>query len=413
MKLLHTSDWHLNDRLGGIDRTPHLRMRVEKVAQICEERKVDVLVIAGDLFSEQSEVSVRINQIAESFRHIRLTFRSFFARGGIILAVTGNHDQDGRVQPNLSIARAGMDIAEPPKKRGEYFSPSRMYLLDTAFVGRIHDAREQFDVQFALLPFPGLSRVLTGSETATTAAELNRPVGEHVANWIRSLPETPGYDVNLHTVLVAHLNVTGADVGRGMFRANETYNILLDAAALPTGFDYIALGHVHKPQRLRDQDHIRYSGSLDRMDHGDDDPTKEIVLVDIGPDGRRSVVPIQIEPTQFITATITAAETAAEELAAQVPDPRSALVRVVVESAAASAGAAIDFAIRDALPAVTGVDWRPPETHPNQQDTVEIHGDSVRERVLGFLADRIPTEDSDRDALLDLAIHFLDRGDHR
>jgi DNA repair exonuclease SbcCD nuclease subunit len=306
-----------------------------------------------------------------------------------------------------------MDIAEPPKNRGEYFSPGRMYLLDTAFVGRIRDSREQFDVQFALLPFPGLSRVLTGSETATTAAELNRPVGEHVANWIRSLPETQGYDVNLRTVIVAHLNVTGADVGRGMFRPNETSAVILDAAALPTGFDYIALGHVHKPQRLRDQDHIRYSGSLDRMDHGDDDPTKEIVLVDIGPDGRRSVVPIQIEPTQFITATITAAETAAEELAAQVPDPASALVRVVVESAAASAGAAIDFAIRDALPAVTGVDWRPPEPHPSQQLPTEIRGGTVRERILSYLEDHIPVEDPDRVGLFDLAVHFLDCESHR
>jgi DNA repair exonuclease SbcCD nuclease subunit len=242
---------------------------------------------------------------------------------------------------------------------------------------------------------------------------LNRPVSEHIANWIRSLPEMPGYDVNLRTVLVAHLNVTGADVGRGMFRVNEASNVLLDAAALPTGFDYIALGHVHKPQRLRDQDHVRYSGSLDRMDHGDDDTTKEIVLVDIGPHGRRSVVPIQIEPTRLITATITAAETAAEQLAAQVPDPASALVRVVVEPAAASAGAAIDLAIRDALSAVTTVEWRPPETDSGQQAPIVLKGNTVRERVLGYLADRIPADDSERDALLALAVHFLDREAHR
>ncbi len=413
MRLLHTSDWHLNDRLGGIDRTDHLRQRVEIVARMCEEKEVDVLVIAGDLFSEKAEVSSRTNQVADSLRHLRQTFARFFSSGGIILAVTGNHDQDGRVRPHLALARAGMDIAEPPKNRGEYFCRGRMYLLDTAFVGRIHDSREQFDVQFALLPFPGLSRVLTGFETATTAAELNRPVGEHVANWIRSLPETPGYDINLRTVLVAHLNVTGADVGRGMFRDNEASTVLLDAAALPTGFDYIALGHIHKPQRMRDQDHIRYSGSLDRMNHGDDDPTKEIVLVDIGPDGRRSVVPIQIEPTRFITATITTAETAAEELAAQVPDPANSLVRVVVEPAAASAGAAIDMVIRDALPLVTNVELPPLAILGNQQDPFEIKGSTVRERVLNYLVDRIPVNDSERDALLDLAVQFLDCEGHR
>lgn len=413
MKLLHTSDWHLNDRLGGIDRTQHLRQRVEKVAQICDEQKVDVLIIAGDLFSEQAEVSARVNQVADSLRHIRQTFTPFFARGGIVLAVTGNHDQDGRVRPYLTLARAGMDIAEAPKNRGEYFSRGRMYLLDTAFVGRVRDNLEGFDTQFALLPFPNLNRVLTGRETASTAAELNRPVGEHVANWIRSLPEMPGYDVNLRTVLVAHLYVTGADVGRGMFRVNESSNVLLDAAALPIGFDYIALGHIHKPQRLRDQDHIRYSGSLDRMDHGDDDPTKEIVLVDIGPNGRRSVEVITIAPTQLITATISTPESAAEELAAQVPDPASALVRVIVEPAAASAGAAIEIAIRNSLTVVTTVEWRPPETRGNQQDPFEVRGNTVRERVHNYLTDRIPANDSERDALLELAAKFLDREGHR
>ena len=70
MKLLHTADWHLNDRLGWIDRTEHLRRRVEQVADICERESVDVLVIAGDLFSEQAEVSSRINQVADSLRHL-------------------------------------------------------------------------------------------------------------------------------------------------------------------------------------------------------------------------------------------------------------------------------------------------------------------------------------------------------
>src|SRR5262249_37270622 len=181
MKLLHTADWHLNDRLGRIDRTEHLRRRVEKVAEICEREEVDVLLIAGDLFSEQAEVSSRVNQVADSLRHLRQTFAEFFNRGGVILGVTGNHAQAGRVRPSLALARAGMDTAEPPRRRGDPFTPGKMYLLDTAFVGRVRDHREAFDVQFALLPFPSLGRVLTGAETATTPAELNRPVGESVA----------------------------------------------------------------------------------------------------------------------------------------------------------------------------------------------------------------------------------------
>ena len=50
MKLLHTADWHLNDRLGRIDRTDDLRRAVERVAAICHDEAIDVLIVAGDLF---------------------------------------------------------------------------------------------------------------------------------------------------------------------------------------------------------------------------------------------------------------------------------------------------------------------------------------------------------------------------
>src|SRR5919108_382038 len=52
MRILHTADWHLNDRLGRIDRTDDLRKAVERVAVHCREQNVDVLLVAGDLFSE-------------------------------------------------------------------------------------------------------------------------------------------------------------------------------------------------------------------------------------------------------------------------------------------------------------------------------------------------------------------------
>ncbi len=412
MKILHTADWHLNLKLGKVDRTESLRRRVEEVAAVCKREAVDVLVVAGDLFSERPEVTSRVNEVADSLRHLRAAFARFFADGGIVLAVTGNHDQDGRVRPHLEVARAGLDVTAPPLARGGYFQPGKLYLLDTAFVGRVRDRRDGFDVQFALLPFPGLSRVLTGAETKTTAAELNRPVAEAVAGWIRDLPQQPGYDAGLRTVLVAHLNVTGADVGRGLFhRAGGDTEVTLDDGALPTGFDYIALGHVHKPQCLRGLSHVRYSGSLDRMDFGERDEEKGVVLVEIGPGGRvREPEFVPITPTAFVEATITSAETAAAELAAQVTDP-SAVVKVVVEPAAAAAGAAVDLTIRDALPNVSRVEWPTAASAAGASPVAAMSG-SVRERVIAHLESKPNDAAAPKDELLRLARTFLDQLGH-
>jgi exonuclease SbcD len=408
MKVLHTADWHLNDKLGRQDRTDHLQRRVEQVAGICDREAVDVLIVAGDLFSELATAV----QVTASFKHLRRTFAGFFARGGTILGVTGNHDQDGRVRPFIELARSGMDLAEPPKNRGDRFLPSKMYLLDTAFVGRVHDPRDSFDVQFVLLPFPSHSRLLTGTETATTAGQLHRSVQDTVGSWVRGLPQMPGYDPRLRTVLVAHLHVSGADIGRGMFRVSEENDIILDAAALPTGFDYIALGHVHKPQRICGLAHVRYAGSLDRWRFDERDEDKGVVLVDIGPAGRRGdPVQIPIEPTPMVDVVITDPNPSPESLSAQVPNAREALVRIKVGAAAtADASEPLNRAIREALPNVTGIEWQPPALEDAPAARVVSHGGDIRKSVIDYLERRIPTDDPQRQDLLALAARFLDQG---
>lgn len=408
MKVLHTADWHLNDKLGRQDRTDHLQQRIKQVALICDREAIDVLVVAGDLFSELATAV----QVTESFKHLRRTFAGFFARGGIVLGVTGNHDQDGRVRPFIELARSGMDLAEPPRNRGDRFLPGKMYLLDMAFVGRVHDPRDKFDVQFVLLPFPSHSRLLTGTETATTAGQLHRSIQDTVGNWVRDLPQMPGYDPGLRTVLVAHLHVSGADVGRGMFRVSEENDVILDAAALPTGFDYIALGHVHKPQCLRGLPHVRYAGSLDRMDFSERDEEKGVVLVDLGPNGRRrDPVVIPIEPTALVDVTIDDPHITPETLSAQVPNAKEALVRIEVgASATADASETLNRAIREALPNVTRIAWQPPALDDAPTARVVIHGGDIRKSVLDYLERRIPADDTQRQDLLALAARFLDEG---
>jgi exonuclease SbcD len=305
-----------------------------------------------------------------------------------------------------------MDLAEPPRNRGDRFLPGKMYLLDTAFVGRVHDPQDGFDVQFVLLPFPSHSRLLTGAETATTTGQIHRSIQDAVGTWIRDLPQMSGYDPSLCTVLVAHLHVSGADVGRGLFRVSEEHDVILDASALPTGFAYIALGHVHKPQRLRGLAHVRYAGSLDRMDFSERDEDKEVVLVDLGPDGRRSdPVPIPIPPTALVDLTIDDPNITAETLAAQVPNAQDALVRIEVGAAAtADASETLNRAIREALPNVTRIGWQPPTLHDAPTARAISHGGDIRTTVLDYLERRIPGDDPHRQELLTLAARFLDEG---
>jgi exonuclease SbcD len=71
MRIIHTADWHLCDRLHRVDRTDDLMARVRVVADLCEQHETDVLLIAGDLFSEQASV--------ESMTHALTDLREAFA----------------------------------------------------------------------------------------------------------------------------------------------------------------------------------------------------------------------------------------------------------------------------------------------------------------------------------------------
>src|SRR5262249_10835430 len=117
MRLLHTADWHLGDRMGRIDRTEDLRRAVERVAHYCAEEKVDVLLVAGDLFSELS----RPDSLRESIEHLQAVFEKFLLDGGTILAITGNHDNENfcqtlRLVMNLAAPAPGhlADAPRPP-----------------------------------------------------------------------------------------------------------------------------------------------------------------------------------------------------------------------------------------------------------------------------------------------------------
>ena len=146
MKILHTADWHLGDRMGRIDRTDDLRRAVERVADCCAREKVDVLLMAGDLFSEMS----RPDSLRESIEHLQGVFEPFLLGGGTILALTGNHDNENFCQT----LRLVMHLAAPaPARDGDLLPPGRLYLATEPSYFRLA-GRGGEQVQFLMMPYP-------------------------------------------------------------------------------------------------------------------------------------------------------------------------------------------------------------------------------------------------------------------
>jgi exonuclease SbcD len=324
MRIIHTADWHLGDHLHRLDRTEDLRRRVGEVARVCEERAADVLVIAGDLFSNHSLFGTE--DMTGELEHLLKAFDPFLRRGGTILAITGNHDLDKHIE----FIRAGMQLAALPRGGSAPLPPGRMYLQNRPAIAVLEAAGER--VQFVLVPYPNAYRYADPSDPLRSVEERNRTTRNRVADWVQKATEKEGFDKGLPSVLVAHLHVRGSET-HSLYKIGETDDVMFGADFIPSHWAYVALGHIHKAQALGGNEHVRYPGPLDRLDFGERDDDRGVIALRIGkkhgPECRTAPEWVPIAPTPMHVIRI---DDPAQigSLAERYPDCAEAIVKISV-----------------------------------------------------------------------------------
>jgi exonuclease SbcD len=323
MRILHTADWHLADRLGRQDRTQDLRKAVERVADYCASEKVDVLLVAGDLFSELAGPDA----LRESIRHLHETFGAFLRGGGTMITLTGNHDKETFCQT----LRHAMSLAAPVAgKSGDRAQAGRLYLATGPTLLRLGDAVHGNDVQFILMPYPTPTRYLhdEAAQRYQGLDEKNRHLMAAYTSRLRDVQQSERFDPTLQTVLAAHIAVGGAQLPT-LFRLSEQEDVVFSDADLPTGFAYIALGHIHRAQCIGGQPHVRYCGSIERLDLGESQDQKEVVVLDLGPEGLQGTPrSLPLEGTRVYEVQIFQPKLEIPQLREQYPDAGNDLVRI-------------------------------------------------------------------------------------
>jgi exonuclease SbcD len=265
---------------------------------------VEVLLVAGDLFSELS----RPDSLRESIEHLQKTFEPFLLGGGTILAVTGNHDNETFCQ-TLQLV---MTLAAPAAGRpGAVRAPGRLYLATSPTFLTLAD-RQGRPVQFLLMPYPTPARYPLDDEAQryNGLEERNRHLQTAFTQRLLSLREDPAFNPGVPTVLAAHVHVHGATLP-GLFRISEEESIVFAADEWHRPFAYVALGHIHQQQALGGQEHVRYSGSIERLDLGERNNDPGVVLLDVGTEGLSSppqILPLEATPIYAVEVRNPAAE---------------------------------------------------------------------------------------------------------
>ncbi len=405
MRILHTADWHLNDRLGRIDRTDDLRKAVERVAVHCREQKADVLVVAGDLFSELA----RPDALRETIHHWQEVFADFLAGGGTILTLTGNHDNENFCRTLLhALSLAAPTVGKP----GERVPPGRLYLAADPTFLRLRDRTDSFDVQFVLMPYPTPTRYLTGDQGQKYGSpdEKNKLLVAAFDQTLNDLRRHPKFDPNAPAVLSAHVHVYGSQVGPSLFRLSEQEDVVVGGDQLHEQFDYVALGHIHKPQYLG-HPHVRYSGSIERMDLGEQNDTKGAVLFELGPDGRSGEPTVLSLPsTPIYEVSVLDPATDIPRLKAEYPDAQTDLVNLHISYTAGKDS--LEEVLRDLetiFPRWYARDWREmgslgPSLTLGDADRTKGFAETVREDLQQELLNHA---DEDREALMGIADELI------
>ena len=255
VKILHFSDAHIDmANYGKHDPESGLPMRVmdflkslDEIISTAIDEKVDLVIFAGDAYKDRSPAPTFQREWGKRIMHL--------SRAGITtLLLTGNHD----ISPATGRAHAIQEF--------ETLEVSHTHVINKpAFLSP--DQLEGLPVQVLALPWisrSGLmaSQEIDGADRGKVYDELGDRLSDLIENWLEQA------DPDLPIILTAHASVEGAKYGaeRMVMLGNDL--VLPPALVKDKRLDYVALGHIHKPQDLNEGSHppVIYPGSIERVD---------------------------------------------------------------------------------------------------------------------------------------------------
>jgi len=250
-------------------------------------------------------------------------------------------------------------------------------------------------VQFVAIPYPAREVLERYGErrdgTSSGAVERNKHLSAILADLVRD--EVSELEPRMPAVFVTHISVEGVTATSGKEIGNYDQDINLALKALPHNVSYIALGHIHQKQQIKSHPvPCFYSGSFDRMDFGEREEEKFVLLVDVPDAGSATVTPLPLEVTPFYDLHVTSEEldTLAEQYAA---DRERAFVRLTIERIGDDNNTiALQRRSKEIFPRlIEGLKWSGEQSQPNGT-AAPINAGNYAQTVEDFLHERFASE---------------------
>ena len=284
MRVLHTADWHLGQRFqNGHERLDEHQCFLDWLLQIIEQQQVDVLVVAGDVFDTSNPPAAA----RELYYHFLAQLRRSATCHDVVI-VGGNHDSAATLNASASLLKA----------------------LRVHVVGGVPAAFEQQclvlphgadapQLVVAAVPFlrdADVRHLVAGETTAEREARLREGIAAHYHRLAGHLPDYRAQ--NVPVLATGHLFAAGGTAGDAERAIHVGTLGQITADAFPAVFDYVALGHLHRPQVVGGRAHIRYCGAPIPLSFSEAGHAQQVLLLTFAGAGCPQVQALEVPCTR-------------------------------------------------------------------------------------------------------------------
>lgn len=250
MKILHTADWHIGQLFHEYDRTYEHQQYLNWLVATLEEQKIDVLLVSGDIFdiSNPSAASIKmfytfLNQAIKKCPNLQ------------IIIIAGNHDSASRLEsPKPLLESSNIHIVGVVERNRE-----TQQIDYKKLVIPIYDNQGKIKIWCLAVPFLRMGDY-------PTLPNCENPYLEGVTMLYREAYEYALTKKEKGQAIIAmgHLHAANAEVSDKNDKSERAIMggvECIPATAFDENINYVALGHIHKAQKIGGKEHIRYSGS--------------------------------------------------------------------------------------------------------------------------------------------------------
>jgi len=264
MRILHTADWHLGKRLEQSERTDEHLAFLNWLIKTLAEEKIDVLIVAGDIFDTGSPSNTAFEQYYGFLRRVKDTCCKE------VVIIGGNHD-------SISTLNA-------PQSLLKYFNVHIIGGVPENFADQIveiHGADGKLELVVCAVPFlrdRDIRLSVAGESAEERETRIKVGICDHYHQFV---PLITDFKLNnIPVVATGHLFAAGSSTSDSEKEIHVGNLGQVGGDQFPLEFNYVALGHIHRPQLINKMNHIRYSGSPIPLSFSETDDRKQVIIIE-------------------------------------------------------------------------------------------------------------------------------------